>query len=274
MTRHSILARPDGTTIAYRHDAGRTGVALPGVLFCAGFKSDMTGNKAVMLDAFCRARGQQYTRFDYRGHGASSGDFADGTIGAWFADLLAVFDAVTKGPQIVVGSSMGGWMALLLALARRGRVAGLVLIAPAADFTIELLWKNMPADGRRQIQGQGVWLRPSLYDDGPYPITRALIEESRGHLVLGGPISFDGPVRILHGLLDEVIPAAHVTRVAAAIATDDIEILSIENGDHRLSQPGDLAKLRHVVDELSRYPAARADRRGKSASGALRPSHS
>ena len=274
MTHHSILARPDGTTIAYRHAAGRDGVALPGVLFCAGFKSDMTGNKAAMLDLFCRARGQQYTRFDYRGHGASSGDFADGTIGAWFADLLAVFDAVTKGPQIVVGSSMGGWMALLLALARRGRVAGLVLIAPAADFTIELLWKNMPDDARRQIREQGMWLRPSLYDDGPYPVTRALIEESRDHLVLGGPILFDGPVRILHGLLDEVIPLAHVERIVAAIDSNDIEIALIENGDHRLSQPGDLARLRQAVDEVSRTPAAPADRRGRSASEALRPSRS
>ncbi len=224
---------------------------MPGVIFCGGFKSDMTGNKAMALDAFCCARGQQYTRFDYRGLGASSGEFADGTIGAWFADLLAVFDAVTQGPQIVVGSSMGGWMALLLSAARRGRIAGLVLIAPAADFTIELLWKNMPPEGRRQIRDNGMWLRPSIYGDGPYPITRALIDESREHLVLDNPIPFEGPVRILHGLRDDTIPVDHVLRTAAAIASDDIEITLIKNGDHRLSEPGDLSKLRAAVDELS-----------------------
>jgi pimeloyl-ACP methyl ester carboxylesterase len=157
-------------------------------------------------------------------------------------------------------------MALLLALARRDRVAGLVLIAPAADFTIELLWKNMPAEGRRQIQEDGLWLRPSHYDDGPYPITRTLIEESRDHLVLGGPIPVDGPVRILHGRLDDVIPLSHVERVASAIVCDDIQITVIEDGDHRLSQPGDLDKLRDAVDALSRHPAAPADPRGRSAS--------
>ncbi len=224
---------------------------MPGVIFCGGFKSDMTGTKAAALDAFCRARGQQYTRFDYRGHGASSGAFADGTIGAWFEDLLAIFEDVTEGPQIVVGSSMGGWMALLLTLLRRDRIAGLVLIAPAADFTIELLWKSLPPEGRRQIQEDGMWMRPSIYDDGPYPITRALIEESRNHLVLGHPIPYDGPVRILHGLRDDVIPVDHVLRTVAAIASDDIEITLIKDGDHRLSKPGDLAKLRRAIEELS-----------------------
>ena len=271
MTRHSSLTRADGATIAYRHDAGQPGGALPGVLFCGGFKSDMTGNKAAALDAFCRARGQQYTRFDYQGHGASSGDFADGTIGAWFADLLAVFEDVTEGPQIVVGSSMGGWMALLLTLLRRDRIAGLVLVAPAADFTIELLWKSIPREGRRQIQDEGMWLRPSAYDDGPYPITRALIEESRDHLVLGHPIPFAGPVRVLHGLRDDVIPLDHVLRTVAAIASNDIEITLIKNGDHRLSEPGDLAKLRHAVDELSAISSIPADRRGRLASAASRP---
>jgi len=266
VTRHSIITRADGATIAYRHDAGRPGVTMPGVIFCGGFKSDMSGNKATALDAFCRARGQQYTRFDYQGHGASSGDFADGTIGAWFGDLLAVFEDVTDGPQIVVGSSMGGWMALLLTLLRRDRIAGLVLVAPAADFTIELLWKSIPPEGRRQIQEDGMWLRPSDYDDGPYPITRALIEESREHLVLGHPIPYTGPVRILHGLRDDVIPAAHVLRTVAAIASDNIEITFIKNGDHRLSEASDLAKLRGVIDELSAITAPPADPPDRSAS--------
>ncbi len=145
--QHLILARADGATIAYRHSPG----SEPGVIFCGGFKSDMTGTKATMLDAFCRARGQQFTRFDYQGHGASSGEFEAGTIGQWFADLLAVFEDVTSGPQIVVGSSMGGWMALLLTLLRGDRIGGLVLLAPAADFTTELLWKGLPPEARQQI---------------------------------------------------------------------------------------------------------------------------
>jgi len=215
----------------------------------------MEGAKATMLDAFCRSRGQQYTRFDYQGHGASSGDFAAGTIGEWFEDMLAVFEDITEGPQVVVGSSMGGWMALLLTLLRRERIAGLVLLAPAADFTTELLWKAIPPEGRQQIQDEGVWMRPSIYDDGPYPVTRTLIEESRNHQVLGHPIPFDGPVRILLGMRDHVIPVEHVQRTADAITSDDIEITLIKRGDHRLSEPDDLAKIRAAVAELSRSGA-------------------
>lgn len=215
----------------------------------------MEGAKATMLDAFCRSRGQQYTRFDYQGHGASSGDFAAGTIGEWFEDMLAVFEDITEGPQVVVGSSMGGWMALLLTLLRRERIAGLVLLAPAADFTTELLWKAIPPEGRQQIQDEGVWMRPSIYDDGPYPVTRTLIEGSRNHQVLGHPIPFDGPVRILLGLRDHVIPVEHVQRTADAITSDDIEITLIKRGDHRLSEPDDLAKIRAAVAELSRSGA-------------------
>lgn len=247
MQQHSILARADGATIAYHHNSG-TG---PGVLFCGGFKSDMTGIKATALEAFCRQRGQQYTRFDYQGHGASSGRFEDGTIGTWRDDLLAVFEEITDGPQIVVGSSMGGWMALLLTLLRADRVAGLVLLAPAADFTTELLWKSLPPEARAQIERDGMWLRPSIYDDGPYPITRNLIEESRKHLVLGHPIPFDGPVRILLGQQDETIPVEHILRTADAITSQDIEITLIKNGDHRLSNPNDLDKLRAAVAVLS-----------------------
>jgi pimeloyl-ACP methyl ester carboxylesterase len=243
----AILARADGATIAYHHNSGHG----PGVIFCGGFKSDMTGIKATMLDAFCRSRDQQFTRFDYQGHGASSGAFEDGTIGLWREDLLTVFEEVTEGPQIVVGSSMGAWMALLLTLLRRDRIAGLVLLAPAADFTTELLWKSLTPEAKQSIERDGLWMRPSIYDDGPYPITRNLIEESRAHLVLGHPIPFDGPVRILLGLRDEVIPASHVLRTADAIDSDDIEITLIKNGDHRLSTAGDLDKIRTAVDALS-----------------------
>lgn len=243
----SILPRGDGATIAYHHYPGRN----PGVIFCGGFKSDMTGIKATMLEGFCRDREQQFTRFDYQGHGASSGAFEAGTIGAWRDDLLAVFEEICDGPQILVGSSMGGWMALLVTLLRRERVTGLVLLAPAADFTTELLWKSLTPEARRQIATDGVWLRPSIYDDGPYPIMRNLIEESRAHLVLDNPIPFDGPVRILLGLRDEVIPVAHILRIAEAITSEDIEITLIKNGDHRLSEPADLDKIRVAVDELT-----------------------
>ena len=244
----SILARSDGATIAYHHNSG----AGPGVIFCGGFKSDMTGIKATTLEAHCRDRNQQFTRFDYQGHGASSGAFEDGTIGTWRDDLLEVFEEITEGPQIVVGSSMGAWMALLLTRMRRDRVAGLLLLAPAADFTTELMWKQLTAEAKQQIEEKGVWMRPSLYDDGPYPITKNLIEESHKHLVLDNPIQFDGPVRILLGLCDEVIPVEHVLRTADAITSSDIEILLIKNGDHRLSTPGDLDRIRSTVDSLSR----------------------
>lgn len=243
----SILARPDGATIAFHHNSG-TG---PGVIFCGGFKSDMTGIKATTLEAHCRLRNQQFTSFDYQGHGASSGAFESGTIGTWRDDLLAVFDEITEGPQVVVGSSMGAWMALLLTRIRRDRVAGLVLLAPAADFTTELMWKQLTAEAKQQIEEEGVWMRPSLYDDGPYPITRTLIEESHNHLVLNNPIPFDGPVRILLGLCDEVIPVEHVLRTADAVTSDDIEITLIKNGDHRLSTAGDLDKICEAVDALS-----------------------
>lgn len=211
----------------------------------------MTGIKATTLDAFCRERGQQFTRFDYQGHGASSGRFEEGTIGLWRDDMLAVFEEVTDGPQIVVGSSMGGWMALLLTLLRADRIAGLVLIAPAPDFTTELMWKSLPEEARRQIEREGMWLRPSIYDDGPYPITRDLIEESRKHMVLGHPIPFDGPVRILQGLQDESIPVEHALRTAGALTSDDVQITLVKKGDHRLSTPEDLDRLRAAIAELS-----------------------
>ena len=212
----------------------------------------MTGIKATTLNAHCREQGQQFTRFDYQGHGASSGQFEDGTIGLWRDDMLAVFDEVTDGPQIVVGSSMGGWMALLLTFLRAERVAGLVLIAPAPDFTTELMWKSLPEEARRQIERDGIWLRPSIYGDGPYPITRNLIKESHNHLVLSRPVPFTGPVRILLGLQDETIPIDHIICTAETIKSDDIVITLIKDGDHRLSRPADLDKIRAAVDELSR----------------------
>ena len=240
--------RSNGAAIAYYHTSGQN---APGVLFCGGFKSDMTGVKATTLHAYCDTREQQYTRFDYQGHGASSGEFAAGTIGEWRKDALAVFDQVAQGPQIIIGSSMGGWMALLLALARPERVCGLILIAPAADFTEALLWPNLTETAKRQIETDGVWLRPSIYGDGPYPITRTLLEDAKDHLVLNATIPFNGPVRIFHGAKDETIPFEHVQRTINAITSQDIVVSLSKSGDHRLSTAADLDRLRAAVAELS-----------------------
>ena len=197
---------PDGKRrIAVRARKG----ALPGLFWLCGFKSDMKGTKAAALDIFAAEHGRACVRFDYSGHGESSGDFADGTIGQWHEESVAVFDAFCEGPQIVIGSSMGGWMALLLAralarrrgMARRASLAGLVLIAPAPDFTEELMWKAFPQEIRDQIEKDGAWYRPSEYGE-PYPITRRFIEEGRNHLLLKGPIEVGCPVRILQGAQD------------------------------------------------------------------------
>ena len=235
----SILARPSGATIAYHHLSGKG----PGVIFCTGFKSDMTGGKALALEAWCRREARQFTRFDYCGHGASSGRFEDGTIGQWRKDALAVFDEVTSGPQVVVGSSMGGWIACLMSVVRPERIHAIVGIAPAVDFTQALLWPRLDAEARRQIEEEGVWLRPSAYDDGPYPITKMLIEDGANHLLMPGPIPFKGRVRLIHGMQDDAVPWEHSLRIADAMESEDVEITFVKDGEHRLSRGADLARL-------------------------------
>ena len=242
----SILTRPSGATIAYHHLPGDR----PGVIFCTGFKSDMTGGKALALESWCTGAGRQFTRFDYQGHGASSGKFKDGTIGEWKSDAVAVLDEVTSGPQVVVGSSMGGWIAFLLAVARTERIAGIVGIAPAVDFTQALLWPRMTDEARRQIEEEGVWYRPSEYDPEPYPITRTLIEEGRNNLLMPGPIPFHGPVRLIHGMLDEAVPWEHSLKIADAVASDDVELSFIKDGEHRLSRDSDLSRLISAVQNV------------------------
>ncbi|MDP6390096.1 MAG: alpha/beta hydrolase [Alphaproteobacteria bacterium] len=220
------------------------------MIFCTGFKSDMTGGKALALEAWCRTEGRQFTRFDYQGHGASSGDFAEGTIGLWLDDALAVLDEVARGGQVIVGSSMGGWIALLMARARPDRVRGLVTIAAAVDMTEELIWRHMPQEIRDRIETEGVWMRPSDYGDGPYPITKALIEDGRNHLLLPGPIPFEGPVRLLHGKLDDSVPWRHSRRVAEALRSRDVEVVLVEDGEHRLSRDEDLQRILAAVSEV------------------------
>ena len=241
-----------GRAIAVRSDPG-TG---PGLFWLGGFKSDMKGTKAEALSAWARQQGRACVRFDYSGHGESAGPFEAGTIGRWLEESLAVFTAHCAGPQVVVGSSMGGWIALLLVreLRRRGsasaaRLAGLVLIAPAVDFTEVLMWRRFPEKVKREIEEKGVWHRPSDYGD-PYPITRTLIEEGRTHLLLGGMIETGCPVRILQGVQDPDVPWNHAVELTSRLAQDDVVLTLVKDGDHRLSRPEDLERLIKAVSEF------------------------
>lgn len=229
----------------------RTGEKGPEVMFCGGFRSNMAGTKALALEAHCAASGRAFTRFDYRGHGESGGDFVDGTIGDWLDDTLAVLDEATVGPVVLVGSSMGAWVALLAALARPLRVTGLVLIAPAVDFTERLIWERLPEADRETLVRDGIWLRESDYVDEPDRITLRLIEEGRQHLLLGQPIPFDGPVRILHGMGDETVPWQFAVRTAEMLTCSDVVVTLVKNGDHRLSDEEGLARLMGAVDEVA-----------------------
>lgn len=242
---------PEARRIAVRIRDG----AYPGLFWLGGFKSDMGGTKAVALDNWAGERGRASIRFDYSGHGESGGDFADGTIGRWLEESAAVFERFAKGPTILIGSSMGGWIALLLAreLKKRqtaGSVAGMVLIAPAADFTEELMWKRFPPDVKRQIEAEGRWLRPSQYSEEPYVITRGLIEDGRRHLVLGGLIETGCPVRILQGVQDPDVPWQHAIELSSRLARDDVVLTLVKDGDHRLSRPEDIERLIAAVAEF------------------------
>jgi pimeloyl-ACP methyl ester carboxylesterase len=246
---------PEARRIAVRTRPG----GAPGVFWLGGFKSDMQGTKALALDTWAAARERACTRFDYSGHGESEGAFTDGTISRWLEEALAVFAAFTDGRQIIVGSSMGGWLALLMVreLRRRKvveplgkRVAALVLIAPAVDFTEELMWKKFPPDVKREIEARGSWLRPSQYSEEPYPITRALIEDGRHHLMLGGLIETGCPVRILQGVQDADVPWQHAAELSSRFAHDDVVLTMVKDGDHRLSRPEDIERLIAAVAEF------------------------
>ena len=240
-----IFTREDGETIAYLKRDGKR----PGVLWLGGFHSDMMGTKAQALDEWAELRAHAYLRFDYYGHGASSGDFRNGTIGRWRDDAHAVLDRLTDGPQILVGSSMGGWIALLLARAYPKKVAGLLLIAPAPDFTESLMWAEFSEEVRRAIMEQGEWRRPSAYGEDPYPITRALIEDGRRNLLLGAPIQVDCPVHIIQGMKDPDVPWRHAVRLVERLSGNPMLTL-IKEGDHRLSTPDDLNRITVALDAL------------------------
>jgi pimeloyl-ACP methyl ester carboxylesterase len=241
--------------IAVRARAGQA--PAPGLFWLGGFNSDMAGTKALALDAWAAQTARACVRFDYSGHGESGGSFEDGTIGRWLEESVAVFRQFCRGPQVVIGSSMGGWIALLLAreIAKHGignaSLAGLVLIAPAPDFTEELMWKGFSPAIREEIETKGVWLRPSRYGDGtPYPITRALIEEGRKHLLLGSSIEVGCPVRILQGARDPDVPWKHALALAHRLPADDVVLTVIQDGDHRLSRPQDIARIIAAVEEI------------------------
>lgn len=211
----------------------------------------MTGTKATALDAWCRATGRAFTRFDYQGHGASSGRFTEGTIGRWRDDALAVIDLVTRGPLIVVGSSMGGWIAALVALARPERVAGLVTLAAAPDFTSRLIEARMTPEQQAAMARDGFITDPSDYDPEGYEITRDLVEEGRNHLILGGPVAIRCPIRLVHGDADKDVPWSLSAELLARVESRDATLTLVKGADHRLSSPADLARLQAAIEELA-----------------------
>ncbi len=260
MPEPKFLDRPDGSKIAYhaipRKQATAPNDQKPGILFFGGFMSDMTGTKATHLEQHCVRRGLAYTRFDYSGHGQSSGKFADGTIGQWMQDALAILDTVATGPQILVGSSMGGWISLLAALARPERTRGLIGIAAAPDFTEDLMWAQFSESQKQTIEEKGALIEPTDYGDDPYTITRELIVEGRNHLLLRKPIALNIPVRLVQGMQDPDVPWQTALKLAEALTSTDVEVQLIKSGDHRLSNPAELEAITHHIDVLTGYAPA------------------
>ncbi len=236
---HGRLDRGDGVELAWVLTPGRQ----PTTVFLPGYRSDMGGAKAVAIDSWCRDRGTACLRLDYSGHGASGGAFVDGTIGRWTDDALLLVDRLTDGPLILVGSSMGGWIALLLALARPERLSGLIGVAAAPDFTEALMWEAMLPAERARLQQDSVLFIPSDYGE-PLPITLALITEGRRHLLMAAPIPIAAPVRLLHGQRDPDVPWETALRLADRLDGTDVQVTLVKDGDHRLSRPTDLALLK------------------------------
>lgn len=247
-------------TIAVRARESKGNDGRPGLVWLGGFRSDMAGNKAMALDAWAEEHGRACVRFDYSGHGESGGDFKDGTIGRWLEESVAVYAAFCRGPQVLIGSSMGGWLALLLARRLAGMkdvapklsasLAGMVLIAPAVDFTEELMWKSFSPAIKNEIESKGFWMQPSEYSPEGYPITKQLIEEGRNHLMMDGLIEPGCPVHILQGVKDEDVPWRHAVDLVSRFSRDDVVLTLIKDGDHRLSRPEDIERLLGAVAEF------------------------
>lgn len=253
----------DKRRIAYLRE-GSPGGNKPGLVWLCGLKSEMASTKATALADWAGAEGRACLRFDYSGHGQSEGLFENGTVTRWLEETRAVFCQLTHGPQVLVGSSMGGYIALLLlrslmaeAPAEAARIKGLVLIAPAWDMT-ELMWERFSARARKDIEEKGVYLRPSDYGDGPYPITRAFIEDGRRHLIGAEPLDPGRPVHILHGLQDPDVPWEHTLDLVAHLTGDWVRVSAVPDGEHRLSRPEDIALLIDVVRDISDGTGSRA----------------
>lgn len=246
MTQPDSFITPQGRRIAYQRTEG----AGPGIVFLGGFRSDMTGTKAVYLQDWAQAQGRAFLRFDYSGHGASSGAFLDGSIGDWFEDAMAAITELTEGPQVLVGSSMGGWISLLVARTIPDRVAGLVGIAAAPDFTEDSMWAGFSASQRDDLVQKGRVELPSDYSDEPYVITRRLIEEGRNRLVLRAPLPLPFPVRLLQGTADTDVPVSVATRLLDHATGPDIRLLLVKGADHRFSSPECLAMITQAIDDV------------------------
>jgi pimeloyl-ACP methyl ester carboxylesterase len=245
------LDTPEGRRIAFDRTPGRG----PGVVFLGGFRSDKEGTKALAMEAWARAEGRAFLRFDYSGHGSSSGDFHDGAIGDWFEDARAAVMALTEGPQVLVGSSMGGWIALLLAREHPGRVAGLVTVAAAPDFTEDSMWGGFTDAQRRALMEEGRVALPSDYSDEPYIITRRLIEEGRSRLVLRAPLSLPMPVRMLQGTADADVPVTVALRLLEHAEGPDMRLTLVKGADHRFSTQDCVQLIEHSVAKVLRRAA-------------------
>jgi pimeloyl-ACP methyl ester carboxylesterase len=250
MTSPGTLDAGDGRRIAYVLTPG----AGPGVVFLGGFASDMTGTKASFLEGWARERGRAFLRFDYTGHGASSGAFEDGTIGGWARDAADALDRLTDGPQLLVGSSMGGWIALLLARARPGRIAGVVGVAAAPDFTEDGMWTAFDPGQRARLMAEGRLELPSDYAEAPVVVTRRLIEDGRDHLVLRAPLALACPLRLLHGTADPDVDLSVALRLLAHAEGPDVRLTLVRGADHRFSAPANLALIAGTVDDLLATP--------------------
>ena len=236
----------------YRTDAARAGAALPTVLFCGGFRSDMEGTKATFLEDVCKTRGQGYVRFDYSGHGQSEGAFVVCTIGDWKADTLDVLDELTSGDVIIIGSSMGGWIALLAALARPDRIKGIIGIAAAPDFTREIRDEKLNDAQRELLNAQGYFEEPNEYSDEPYVFTKKLFDDGDAHCLLDQELDINVPVRLLQGMQDNAVPWQKAHRIKNCMKDSELaDVFLIESGDHSLSRPEDLSLLKEQLILLS-----------------------
>jgi esterase/lipase len=246
----SILNLPDHNFIAYHKTQGKKN--KPSIVFLGGFMSDMQGTKALALEEFCKKNDYSFVRFDYFGHGESSGEFKKGTIGKWKENVLSVIDELTKGKLILVGSSLGGWLMLLATLERSERVAGLIGIASAPDFTEKLIFDEMTDEQKKQMQDNGEFILESEYGDDPYPISCELIEEARNHLLLDSKIEINCPIRLFHGILDADVPPDFSVQIGDLITSDNMCVNLIAGGDHRMSEPDNIEQYCEMIDELAK----------------------